>query len=507
MNQWSIRKRALFLGIMPALVMYIILSGFYTLAQYENINNEHDRYGQLLADQVSDISEYGVFSGNKNFLKDQIKHFINYPDVLKVIIMDTKSEPIVEIISNNYFKDSSEVRVFSATISTKSLPEAETELIDSTETLSSESAFTPSILGRVHLILSSKTLIKKRNSLLQNSFFLALLGISISLLIALFISRSITSPLKEITLMVNQFQHGALSKRLAIKDKGELGYLARDLNDMANALMLAQDKINKANQELEKKVESRTRELNDAMHEAQCANNAKSEFLANMSHELRTPMHGILSFSEFGLAKFSSAPRDKLQYYFEQIKISGSSLLNLLNNLLDLSKLESGKMTYEFKFQPLKPIIGSITSEFSAVLLEHDIQLEYQNINNEVFIDQEKIIQVFRNLVSNAIKFSEDHSQIMISTSLEQITDEQHKPVEVVKVSVQDSGIGIPESELDSVFDKFIQSSKTRSLSRGTGLGLAICKEIINAHNGQIWAENDEHKGAIISFYLRTTAF
>jgi len=504
MNKWSIQKRAIFLGIMPAFVMYFILTGYYTLAQFENIINEHERYGQLLVEQVADISEYGVFSGNDDFLKEQINHFIEYRDVLKVIILDANNQTVIELLSKDITNEKiSEVKLFTSDILTKSLPEG--ELLDGN---SFQLSFTPKILGKVTLILSSQTLDAKRTSLLNNSLILALLGISISLLIALFIARSITSPLKEITLMVNQFQQSEFDKRLSLKDKGELGSLANDLNNMADSLVSAQNEINRANQQLENKVELRTKELNKAMQEAQRANHAKTEFLANMSHELRTPMHGILSFSEFGLSKYETATREKLHSYFDKIKISGSGLLSLLNNLLDLSKLESGKMNYEFKLQSVKPVILSVCDEFETVLQEHNIKINYEIIDQrEAFFDREKIAQVIRNLVSNAIKFSDDHSQIVINTSPERMRIRTNKFIDVISISVRDSGVGIPEDELDSVFDKFIQSSKTQSLSNGTGLGLAICREILHAHKGRIWAENYTRGGAVLAFSLRIQAF
>lgn len=233
-----------------------------------------------------------------------------------------------------------------------------------------------------------------------------------------------------------------------------------------------------------------------AKEAAEEANIAKSTFLANMSHELRTPMHGILSFSHFGFKKSDSASREKLHHYFSNIHTSGERLLALLNNLLDLSKIEAGKM--EIKME-----IADLVTTYTCCYLEqeqhmNDLQLNVQLNKPEHAMtgtfDDIRIKQVIANLLSNAIKFSPEGSSI--TTTL----NKNHK--HELCFSIQDSGIGIPENELDSVFDAFIQSSKTKTGAGGTGLGLAICKEIIKGHNGKIWAENSPEGGAIFNFVI-----
>ena len=236
--------------------------------------------------------------------------------------------------------------------------------------------------------------------------------------------------------------------------------------------------------------------LIDATEEAQQANKAKSKFLAQMSHELRTPMHSILSFAEFGIKKAHSASRKKLAHYFSNIKISGNRLLPLLNDLLDLSKFEAGKMTLNIQE-------GELISTFNFCQLEQKQRLRDLGLTITINIpekplitcfDNDRIRQVMTNLLSNAIKFSPKNS--VITVNIAQVDNQYHL------FSLQDEGTGIPEDELDSIFNAFIQSSRTDTGAGGTGLGLVISKEIIEAHNGKIWAENNEDKGAIFSFTL-----
>ncbi len=228
---------------------------------------------------------------------------------------------------------------------------------------------------------------------------------------------------------------------------------------------------------------------------AEAANRAKSEFLANMSHELRTPLHIILSSANLGHKRVETASSDKLRIYFDKIDRSGHNLLALLNDLLDLAKLEAGKM--DFAFQPIKlqQLLTQATHEFEPLLAERQITLEtvVPDSSIELSLDPEKIQQVFRNLLSNAVKFSPEGSTI---------TCRLHAEADTAIVSVSDEGPGIPAEELETIFDKFIQSSRTRTGAGGTGLGLAICRDIVNAHGGQIRAEHEPEKGAVFHVKL-----
>lgn len=317
----------------------------------------------------------------------------------------------------------------------------------------------------------------------------------VAYLLSLVLRHLITAPISNLMEVARAVSEQRLySIRARGRSQDEVGRLIQAFNNMLEQIESNDRALQSAHDQLEQRVLDRTQQLLAAKDAAEAATRAKSEFLANISHELRTPMHGILSFASFGITKGEQVPAEKLKSYFEKIHASGLRLLALLNDLLDLSKLEAGKMVFQLEPEVLSSVLRHAVDELESLVSERDLTVR-QSLHCEVVVlaDRERLLQVLRNLLGNAVKFTPPGGTIEICTS---------NAGDDVLIAVADTGVGIPEDELEVVFQKFVQSKKTKTGAGGTGLGLAICKEVVAAHGGRIWAENNPGGGARICFTL-----
>ncbi|PCI51300.1 MAG: hypothetical protein COB51_02060 [Moraxellaceae bacterium] len=242
----------------------------------------------------------------------------------------------------------------------------------------------------------------------------------------------------------------------------------------------------------------------------QAINNAKEieenkgQFLASISHELRTPMHGILSFARIGKKKISTASPDKLYSYFDNIEQSADRLLLLINDFLDATQLEMNKMAFHPAVDDLFQTASYAASEFKSMLAEKKITLSVHKpeFSTHAWFDSNRILQVYRNLIANAIRFTPADQNIAISFQQSSVSASHGGGVvNMISVLVEDQGCGVQEDEWQSIFNKFVQS-KTKQSGSGTGLGLAICKEIVEASGGSIQVEQSQFLGACFRFTI-----
>jgi signal transduction histidine kinase len=287
----------------------------------------------------------------------------------------------------------------------------------------------------------------------------------------------------------------------------------------------AKEALKRANDELEKRVQQRTAELETSnaqlnreiekrkitQIEAEAANNAKSEFLANMSHELRTPLNHIIGFTELILDKNFGELNEIQTEYLSDIHDSGAHLLSLINDILDLSKVEAGKL----ELQPCRiDLIGLLENSLTMIkekAFKHGIKLSnhFNGVPDKITADERKLKQIMYNLLSNAVKFTPDGGSISIKASschFNQNNDLSENETERrgIKISVSDTGVGLKSEDLKSVFNSFVQVENSASRKfQGTGLGLSLTKSFVELHGGKIWAESKGvDSGATFNFTI-----
>ncbi len=316
-------------------------------------------------------------------------------------------------------------------------------------------------LGQEHIFEKIKNLDEAGTRSGNIAYAMTATSVSFGIILAILITRSITVPLAEMKKKTTEISSGVFEDNLNLPSPPEIGELAAALNLMCKKL---------------KEVDK-----------------MKSDFFSLMSHELRTPLTSIKEGTNLlreGLAGEITGRQQKLLMIIAE---ESNRLLELVNSLLDLAKMEAGMLMYNFVTAELTPLIERVTVELSPLAESKNLTCEKRlEALPAITMDRERILQVLRNLVGNALKFTPDGGHVTISA---------RSTHEGVEVSVSDTGSGIPKEHLDSIFDKYRQVGQTGKL-KGTGLGLAIARHIINKHGGRIWIESTVGKGSTFFFVL-----
>ncbi len=335
------------------------------------------------------------------------------------------------------------------------------------------------------------------NANTRTTIFLCFLALSLAVLVGILTSRWITRPIRELSQASQSISQGYLDQKIHIKGIKELHILANAFNQMAADLKASFKALESSNIELEKRVEQRTNELNIAKQQAESANQAKSDFLASMSHELRTPLNGILGYAQI-LQK--SKDLNPQRHGIQVIQQCGYHLLNLINDILDLSKIEARKMELipkEFHFLSFLTSIG----EMIRVRAENKgIEFTYQgdpNLPPAVVADEKRLGQILINLLGNAVKFT-DRGGVTLRV---EVVNRQEDRVGV-RFTVEDTGVGMSPAQLEKIFLPFEQVGSASKRSEGTGLGLAISLQLVEMMNSTIAVTSTLNQGSRFWFEL-----
>ena len=299
----------------------------------------------------------------------------------------------------------------------------------------------------------------------------AVVSILLALVLGYAISWSVIEPVHQMDERLRQIGAGDFTARFEVPNRDELGALASDLNRMSD-------------------------ELGRLYRQLEAASRHKSEFLANMSHELRTPLNAIIGFSEVLEARMFGELNTKQGEYVRDIHSSGRHLLSLINDILDLSKIEAGKVVLEPERFHLSTAMEGALTLLRERAARHNIAvgLQVDERLGEIVADERKVRQVLLNLLSNAVKFTPDGGRIDVRAGLVN---------GVVEVAVTDTGIGIAPEDQEAIFEEFRQVGDNVLQKReGTGLGLTLARKFVELHGGHVRVQSELGKGSTFTFTL-----
>ena len=303
-----------------------------------------------------------------------------------------------------------------------------------------------------------------------------LVMIVVVIVIAIWMANVLTARITEMGSGIRRFQEGHLSHRLKVRGQDEMADLSSSFNRMAD------------------EVQNSIARLDEARQAAESANRLKSEFLASMSHELRTPLNGILGFSEL----LESELKDPVQReYAQTIRVSGGHLLALVTDILDMAKIEAGRMTFNLGLIDLPELLREVVNIQSGHARKKGLSLELveEGMPPSVFADGLRLRQIVFNLTSNALKFTSQGGVIVRAGT------EHAEGVEWVRIEVEDTGIGVRSEEQQIIFEKFRQSESFSTRSHeGSGLGLALAKQLIEHMGGHVGVSSQPGVGSV--FYV-----
>ena len=470
-------------GLIMAVILSLSVAKFYDANRHILIVKEN-----VIMDQLADLSRISLFTSDYEDLQAYVEHVSDDPNIVKVFVANRQNTIII----------SSDVSYIGRKFQLTSNTETEFWRIE-------EISNTSGVFGQIAIQFSRSQLIEANREARNLSIIAAFVGLLVIAIAGIIVGHLLTRRLSRLSLATEEVARGNLTVRTELSGTDEIAVLGNTFNNMAerissyiNDLKNSDAQLRIAQAELEQRVEERTAELAVARDEALNASNIKSKFLANMSHELRTPLNAIIGYSEMLLEEARKMPDSVFEEDLEKIHVAGAHLLSLVDDVLDLSKIEAGKMTLKLEKFEVKSCVDEMIKSIDSLLLKtgNPLEITYSDNIDFMYADKLKIQQVLINLISNATKFAPGKKiEVIIER---EIMDGKNW----IFFSVVDRGPGIKQQKLEKLFDEFSQlDPRESSLQKGTGLGLAICQKYCQSMGGSITVNSTVNVGT--TFVIR----
>jgi signal transduction histidine kinase len=350
------------------------------------------------------------------------------------------------------------------------------------------------VIGEVEMAFSDVSILREQQDALLSTLLSTLFVVIVIIVVSqVLLRRILNRPLHQLTDGLDKLGKGSYDYRLARSGKQDLDVIVDTVNEMARQISDRDRQLRDAIDTLETRVQERTRDLSQARERAEEADRAKSTFLASMSHELRTPLNAIINFSKFLTKGVPGSLNEEQSQLIASISDSGEHLLQLINDVLDMSKIESGSL--KLYTQPninVREIIDTAVNITQPLVADKPVTIvrNLPDVLPMLECDRRRILQVFFNVLSNACKFTDEGT----------ITIAAHVEDDKLRFSIKDTGVGIAPEDTDHVFTAFKQTDKGLRQGGGTGLGMPISKRLIETHHGRLWFESTLGVGT--TFYI-----
>jgi len=513
MHKISLKDWVILLTIVPTTVIAFTIAGYFSYSRYAELDDFLALRSESIIEPLAIASTLPLL--NKDRI--QLRHLMNFThrsqsSIIKSIAVFTKDNQV--FVTSAYHGDTNLLRLKAG----ESIPDNtvvekmgdnfifRSPIIN--ENISSELASTNSEvnIGYIAMQIDSSKVQLKQQSQMLFSLFIVFLGCIISAFFSYRLIKNFTRPIASMVQAVDRIREGKLDSRVSGQLIGELNFLKKGVNAMAQSLGDYQEEmqgsIDQTTTDLRESLEQfeiQNVELDIAKRKAQDANKVKSQFLANMSHELRTPLNGVIGFTRQVLkTPLTTTQRD----YLQTIERSSANLLAIINDILDFSKLDAGKMVIEKIPFSIRESVEETLTLLAPSAHKKNIELSVRvnpEIPDALIGDAMRIKQVLINLTSNAIKFT-DKGSVEIDIGSEYIDEN----VAILKVTIIDTGIGMNKEQQKTIFDAFGQADKSVTrLYGGTGLGLVISQRLVNEMNGSMGVVTEQSHGSTFWFTFR----